>query len=410
MSDAPHRSADVGLVFSLALRLLTHSENRFARFVTWVSFIGLSLGVMILTVVVTVMNGFDHELKTRLLQSIPHVTIADVGLDDPIATVALNKSAVLGVHRYYRGLGAITASGEVHPVVVYAADRDGLVNMRELNDHMLGVGLAALAENSSGLVLGAPLARALGVNRGDVVLMMGVETEQDIVRPRMMKFEMIDAFFLGAEPDYNLVVLNLDYFPAGQWKKMGEVGLQLTLADPLLAGQIAGELSAEFPRSKLGSWETQYGELFQAVQLEKSMMFVLLLLVVAIAAFNIVAGQTMLVNDKRRSIAILRTMGCTQAVIRWVFLLQGGLISLFGTILGILAGLFVAQWINQILGFVESVSGMHLLDGSFFVEVPTLVSPFDLLVIGLMSAGLCLLSAWAPARRAAELDPVVNLH
>ncbi|NOX49669.1 MAG: FtsX-like permease family protein [Gammaproteobacteria bacterium] len=410
MSDVPPRHADVGLVLSLALRLLTHSENRFARFVTWVSFIGLGLGVMILTVVVTVMNGFDHELKTRLLQSIPHVTIADVGLDDPVAAVALNKSGVLGVHRYYRGLGAITALGEVHPVVLYAADRDGLVNMRELNDHMLGVGLAALAENSSGLVLGAPLARALRVNRGDVVLMMGVETDEDIVRPRMMKFEMIDAFFLGAEPDYNLVVLNLDHFPAGQWKKMGEVGLQLTLADPLLAGQVSGELSDEFPQLKLGSWETQYGELFQAVQLEKSMMFVLLLLVVAIAAFNIVAGQTMLVNDKRRSIAILRTMGCTQSVIRWVFLLQGGLISLFGTILGLLAGLFVAQWINQILSFVESVSGMHLLDGSFFVEVPTLVSPFDLLVIGLMSAGLCLLSAWAPARRAAELDPVVNLH
>ena len=133
-------------------------------------------------------------------------------------------------------------------------------------------------------------------------------------------------------------------------------------------------------------------------------------LVVAIASFNIIAGQTMVVNDKRASIAILRTMGCTESLIRRVFLLQGVCIGLAGTLIGLVLGLACAFNINDILLGLQRVSGMHLLDGSFFVEVPVLVLPMDLLVIALMSCGLCLLSAWFPARRAALMDPVLALH
>ena len=140
------------------------------------------------------------------------------------------------------------------------------------------------------------------------------------------------------------------------------------------------------------------------------MMFVLLLLVVAIASFNIVAGQSMLVSDKRRNIAILRTMGCRQSTIRNVFLLQGIGISSVGTTLGLVLGVVASANVNQILALGEQLTGMHLLDGSFFVEVPVKVLFSDLVLIAVMSISLCLLASWIPARRAAQMDPVPSLH
>jgi len=399
-----------GLTGTLALRLLIHGENRFARFVTWVSFFGLTLGVMVLTVVVTVMNGFDYELKQRLLRSIPHITVPGAAADDPIAEFATGMAGVQSVHEYFQGLGAISAAGEVYPLSLYAARAAGLRALTALAESTRDSGLQRLGENPNGVLLGAPLVRLLGLVEGDPVLIMSVAADQGVVKPRMLKFELVGTFELGAEPDYNLAILNLERLGASHWRSMGETGLQLQLQEPLRARQLRTRLESAFRHREVSSWESAYGELFSAVQLEKSMMFLLLLLVVAIASFNIVAGQTMLVNDKRHSIAILRTMGARQSLVRNVFLLQGAGISVMGTALGLCLGLLAADNINQILDFIEQVTGMHLLDGSFFVQVPIRVLPGDLVVISLLSAGLCLLSSWVPARRAAQLDPVANLH
>ena len=191
---------------------------------------------------------------------------------------------------------------------------------------------------------------------------------------------------------------------------MGDVGVQVQLATPMEAGSLLAGLSKQLPDEQFASWETTFGELFQAVQLEKSMMFVLLLLVVAVAAFNIVAGQTMLVDDKRQNIAILRTMGATQKLIKQVFFLQGVTVSVTGTALGLLFGISASFYVNEIMSGIEAITGMHLLDGSFFVEIPVLVESVDLMIISVMALAICLLAAYLPAKRAAELDPVHNLH
>ena len=191
---------------------------------------------------------------------------------------------------------------------------------------------------------------------------------------------------------------------------MGDVGVQLQLAEPMSAAALLSKLQTQLPDEEFASWETTFGELFQAVQLEKSMMFVLLLLVVTVAAFNIVAGQTMLVEDKRQNIAILRTMGATQGLIRQTFFLQGAIVSISGTTIGLALGISASLYVNEIMLGIEAVTGMHLLDGSFFVEIPVLVQWVDLIVIGAMALAICLLAAFLPARSAAELDPVRNLH
>jgi len=398
------------LAFALAARMLTHSENKFARFVTWVSFIGLALGVMVLTVVINVMNGFDGELKSRLLRSIPHVTIADATVQDPVFAAAQQIEGVVSVHPYFQGLGAISVGAQVQPVSLYGVDETGLESLSYLADTMRQGSLSDLAKDANAVILGAPLARYLSLAIGDPVVVMVMETRADSVAPKLLRFTLVGTFELGAEPDYSLAIVNLQRQSSGGWQALGTRGLQVQLDNPLDAPQVAAELMASVRGLAVDSWVSEYGELFDAVQLEKSMMFLLLLLVVAIASFNIIAGQTMMVNDKRASIAILRTMGAKESLIRQIFLLQGVCVGLLGTFIGLFFGLLAAFNINGILRVMESVTGRHLLDGSFFVEVPVLVIPGDLALIAIMSCSLCLLSAWFPARRASLLDPVEALH
>ena len=405
--------ADAGgshLAWSLARRLLTHGENRFARFVTWVSFIGLTLGVMVLTVVITVMNGFDGELKTRLLRAIPHITMAGADVGDPAYRVAQQQPGVASVHTYFQGLGAISVGSQVQPISLYGVGDEGLAVLDYIAEHMNDGHLENLRGNPVGMLLGAPLARYLGLQVGDSLLVLAVENRNESVAPRLLRFTLVGTFELGAEPDYSLAVVNLARLSRADWQQLGDYGLQVQLRDPMHAPRLSARLDAQLPGQPIDGWDSTYGELFAAVRLEKSMMFVLLLLVVAIASFNIIAGQTMIVNDKRASIAILRTMGGKAALIRRVFLLQGIGIGVTGTILGVALGLLCAFNINAILQALQRFTGMHLLDGSFFVEVPVLVLPGDLLIIAVMSCGLCLLSSWFPARRAAQLDPVEGLH
>jgi lipoprotein-releasing system permease protein len=394
------------LALHLANRLLFHSSNAFARFVTWVSFIGLILGVTILTVVVSVMNGFDHELRTRLLSTIPHVTIDADNLNAQLAE-QVPKGA--SVSRYFQGLGALNSRGRVYPMTLYGIDPDA-ENQQSLIDGLSPEVILRLKRNPNGIVMGAPLVRMLRVEQGDAVRLMTVDVSTTAVQPRILNFALEGEFSFGAETDYSLVVINLNKFASEQWRAMGDLGLQIQLPDPMLAGQLVERLQASSDGIAIASWETRYGELFQAVQLEKSMMFVLLLLVVAIAAFNIIAGQSMLVEDKRQNIAILRTMGAKPRLIRQLFFFQGAIVSLSGTTLGLVLGLCSSIFVNDIMAGIEFVSGMHLLDGSFFVEIPVRVQLVDLLVISALTLSICLAAALLPAQRAARLDPVAGLH
>ena len=394
----------------IALRYLQTRRRQFAAFITWVSVAGLGLGVMVLTVVVSVMNGFDAELKDRILGTVPHVIVESLTIDDPQVRASIANSEVADAFDFFMGAGMVTRNGAVNPVTIYAIDGAGASGLSEIGSNMQFGTLDDLFAVPRGIVLGAPLASHLGLLPGDSVAVIISEPSASGVQPRINRFELVGTYEVGAVVDYSVVVVAMQSLDVSDLEQIGTKGVRLTLADPMRAPGFAAELAATHPAWQVQSWSDSFGELFQAVRLEKMMMFLILLMVVAVAAFSIVSGQMMVVSDKRSDIAILRTMGASAATILRVFLLQGVLISGVGIGVGLVLGIFFAYYIAGVIAAVEDWFGFRFLAGTYFVEVPSVIKLIDLLVIVGMSWSLCLASAWLPAHRAALMNPLEGLH
>lgn len=398
------------VAWSLALRYLKTRRKQFAAFITWVSLVGLTLGVLVLTVVLSVMNGFDRELKTRILGNVPHILLPGLQLTDPRMPEIVAQEAVQSAYEFFLGAGMLTRSGAVNPVAVYGIDPKDESALVGIRNSMVHGSLGDLSDAGRGMVIGAPLASRLRLLPGDTVALVVSEPGPAGLQPHIQPFQLQGTFEIGAELDYGLVIMDQQDFPLADLDRAGKIGVRLTLSDPLLAESVARNLAARFPELVIESWSESYGELFQAVRLEKLMMFLILLMVVAVAAFNIVSGQMMVVADKGSDIAILRTMGARARTIRQAFLLQGVLISGIGISLGLALGVLVAYQITSIVAWMKDWFGFGLLDGTYFVEVPVEVLGSDLWLIAGLSGVLCLISAWLPARRAALLNPIDGLH
>ena len=399
----------------MAARLIIRGGRGFSRFVSWVSVIGLTLGVMSLTAVMAVMNGFDQELKQRLLGSVPHITMTNARSTERLLEFAQADPRIRQMAPYFQGFGVITQSGRSQPVTAVALTSAGFKAQPQLVNAMSEGALGSLGDVPNGVLMGKPLARALAVVPGDDLSLLLAVPRRESLGSTLLRLKIVGTFELGADPDYSLLLMNLDAKPMDDWQALGQTGLRLQLHDALAAQSVVDDLA---PAAKLfagqsevavSSWIDEYGDLFQAVALEKTLMGTLLLLVIAIAGFNIVAGQIMMVNDKRADIAILRTMGADQALVRNVFLLQGSLVGLVGTTIGLAVGVLVAQQVNEIVDALEWLSGRHLLEGSYFVTVPSQIHGSDLLLTGLAAGGLAVWAAWLPAHRASQMNPLENL-
>ena len=399
-----------GLIARMAGRMLLHGANGFARFVTWVSLIGLVLGVGILTLVVNVMNGFDHELRQRLLGSIPHVSIAQTPLSPPLQAELGSDPQIQTISKYYQGFGMVAAGARTQPVSIIGFAGEELASMETIGSVMQRGELSNLQSTADALIMGEPLARYQGLSLGDPVMIGVTVTRGDSVTLRWLRLNLVGTFEMGAETDYSLVLVNLDGHTDDYWRELGQVGTRVMLDSPMQAGDYGRRLRELQPAVAVETWEEVYGELFQAVQMEKTMMFVLLLLVVAIAGFNIIAGQSMMVHDKRAQIAMLRTLGADRRFVLSLFLSQGAVVAVFGTFAGIGLGMLLTVFVNEVVDILGAISGQHLLDGSYFVSVPAQIVSLDVLTIALLSAGIALLSAWLPARRASLLSPAQFLH
>ena len=385
----------------IALRYLFRRNNIYAALINWVSLLGLVLGVTILTVVTSVMNGFDQEIKGRLLGVVPHAFIGRSVLSDTETQALFQMPAVTGVERLYRGEAMLSRPGVTQAMEIYGIQPG--IGGGFIANSMVSGSLSLL--KGAGIALGEPLVTLMGLSLGDPVILVFPAPTGSGVIPSVQRFQLVATFAVGADPDYQLAIVDIARVETLGLANAGVSGWRVTLADPLSVS--SWSLPFEAP---LHTWADRFGELFRAIKIEKGIMFALLILVVGIAAFNMLSGQALLVNDKRGDIAILSTMGAQRSAIISIFLVQGLLISSVGIALGLILGATIASYADAIVVMLEAATGTNMIGGTYFSTVPSETSSSDLVVISLLSFGLCIAAVVRPTILAARANPALELH
>jgi lipoprotein-releasing system permease protein len=396
--------------FWFARRYLISRRNPHASFINWVSFAGLVLGVMILTVVVSIMNGFDRELKTRLLGAVPHAFLIPPDYD---STYPGPLDGVISVTKFFQGQAMLSRHGTANALRIYATDAAGINGLDLVAQRVVQGSITDLFEShrGGGIVLGEPLARSMGIEIGDPVVLVIATPITGGIRPRVERFQLRATFELGAQLDYSLAVVGLRDVEARGLASSGLFGWRLQYDDPLHVPEVSQKLESSLPSGwSLQTWRDMFGGLFRAVRLEKSLMFISLTLVVAIAAFNIVSGQVMLVNDKRGDTAMLTTMGAPKRLLVEVFLYQGFAVAVLGTAVGLIAGVLIALNASSVISVLEGLMGMNILYGTPYNGIPSDILLSDLAIIAGLSLGLCFLAVLRPALKAVDENPAQALH
>lgn len=390
----------------IARRYLLARSHGYATFINWVSFVGLVLGVMILTVVLGIMNGFDREMTGRILSAVPH-GFFDYDGDPPVADLEAVEG-VSGVVRLFQGEVMATRHGRVAFIGLVAVDEEGARAMPRV---LSGQALENLVATPGSIVLGATLARDLRLGVGDAVRLLVPVPSTVGVEPRIELFTVAGTFELRAQPDAALGVVRRQDIVDRGLAHAGLDGWRLQFTDPLDAPRLADRIRAVLgPGTDIRFWTDDYGELFRAIRIEKAIMFALLALIVAIASLNIVSGQAMLVNDKRGDIAMLSTMGASRRLLVGVFFLQGFSVAALGVAAGLAVGIGIAANANAVVSFFEGLVGASLIDGTYFDQVHSHLVIADLVAIVGVSLGLSLAAVLRPAFKAVAENPAEALH
>ena len=387
----------------------SRSGNGFLSFISKVSLFGLALGVLALTVVVSVMNGFDTQLKYRILGAVPHLVV-DIQDHPEMTEYILDLPAVVASAPFQQRQGMVIGQSSTRLVAVYGVDSttDGQVSI--INQHIVRGALTDLQPGTNRAIIGRPLGYQLGLRQGDEFTLVIPEPSKtgNSISPKLARIHVAGFFELDSELDYELILLTL----ADLQEISGDHAAQLrvTLSDVFQAPRISQQITLKYPGQGVLDWTTDYGDFFKTVKMEKVMMFLLLAMIVAIAAFNIVSGLSMMVKEKSSDIAVLRTLGLSSRQVMLVFMIHGSLVGVAGVVVGVLLGVPLAYHIPEVVGFFESLFGGRVLAGTYFSQVPTDVRWFDIGVIVLVSVVITVTATLYPAYRASRLQPAQILR
>ncbi|OZB36465.1 MAG: ABC transporter permease [Halothiobacillus sp. 14-56-357] len=405
----------IGLRYTRAKR-----RNRFVSFISATSIIGITLGVTALIVVISVMNGFQDELRHRILGMTAHATISENGqaLQDwrSLAQKVQNEPDVVASAPYVQAEAMLSAQPNVSGAIIRGIEPKYENDVTDIGKHMVAGSLSDLKPGGFGIVLGEALAQSLGVAVGDKLMLI---TANVAVTPvggllRQRQFTVVGIFKVGMY-EYDRGSAFIDLKDAQALFRMGDgvTGLRLKLDDMFRAPWVARDLNL-----KLGNpyWTTDWtqanGNFFRAVQTERTVMFIILSLIVAVAAFNIVSTLVMVVTDKRGDIAILRTLGASPGSIMRIFLISGTVIGLIGTLIGVGFGVLIASNVETIVPWIEHLTGTQFMpaDVYYISEVPSRLDWNDVWHVGLMAFGLSFLATIYPAWSASRVQPAEALR
>jgi len=394
-------------------------RNGFISFISALSVAGIGLGVAALIVVLSVMNGFQKEVRDRMLSVLSHIEViaTDRPMTDWAAVVAQARKdpKILAGAPYVSGQAMLTRNDSVRGVLVRGIDPALEPAVADLGPQLAAGRLDALVPGEFGIAIGRVLSRQLGIERGDRVALIapqGTVTPAGVV-PRVRQFTVVAIFESGHyEYDSTLVLTALED-AARLFRVEGVSGVRLRTSDMQQAPQIAADLMRRLdPSLYARDWSRENRNWFAAVQIEKRMMFIILTLIIAVAAFNLVSMLVMTVTDKQSDIAILRTLGAAPRSIMAIFVVQGAMVGLLGTLLGVTLGVALALNVGPVMAAIERAFGFQVLpQGVYFINyLPSDLHWADVLVIGLTSCVLALAATIYPSLRAAGVKPAEALR
>ncbi len=402
-------------------RYLRSTHHRgFVSFVAFMSTAGLMLGVAVLIVVLSVMNGFERELRSRILSVTSHATL--IGLEGTLSdwqgirSLALKSPGVQHAVPYVEAQAMIANGSRVLGSAVRGIDPELEREATGLAQHLRDTRIEDLKAGSWSIILGTTLASELGVARGDEIVVIvpeGSATPEGVV-PRMRRVTVIGTFDSGMyEFDRGLALMHIN--DAARLYRMGGdvTGVRLALDDPERAPEVVRELALALGGGYyVSDWTRNHANFFQSIELTKGMMFVILLIIVGVAAFNIVSTLVMIVKEKQGDIALLRTLGATPADILRTFAVQGVLIGLAGTIAGAALGIVLAENVESIVRGIESLFGVQFMDAKvyFMTDLPAYVEWSDVARVCGVAFALCALATLYPAWRASRTQPAEALR
>ena len=404
----------IGLRYTRAKR-----RNRFISFISLISMAGIALGVMVLIVVLSVMNGFQTEVRTRILGVASHLQITGAGgeLADwtSVTRMAEEHPRVVAAAPFVQAQGMLSSDRAARGVAVRGVLPQAEDKVADFAKHMVQGSVEALRPGEFGIVLGADLARSLGVLPGDKIALIapqGIVTPAGVV-PRLKQFTVAGTFDVGFnEADSGLALIHLEDAQKLYQLEERVSGVRLKLHDLFEAGRVGRELMAKLPRLYAFDWTSSHPNLFRAVQIEKRMMFIILTLIIAVATFNVVSTLVMLVTDKQADIAILRTLGAAPGSILRIFVVQGAVIGVLGTLLGVVGGVLLALNVETVVPALETALGFKFLSKEVYLipDLPSEVHLEDVAGIALISLVLAFLATLYPSWRASKVNPAEALR
>lgn len=405
----------------IALRYLrSKNKNRFISFISIISATGIALAVAVLIVVLSVMNGFEHEVRSKILKVVSHGAITGwTGrLDDwrDIRDIVEAHPETSSAAEFVSGQGMLVGPDSVKGVEIRGLHPPAELHTSGLADLMVEGRMESLEPGAYRIILGRDLADLLGVSLGEKLVLMisrGTITPAGMV-PRMRRFEVSGIFDAGMyEYDRGLVLMNLE--DAARLYQLGDAvtGVRIAVNDPMRAPQTVRQIARSLDRDVfITDWTRQHANFFRSIQLTKSIIFIILLLVVAVAAFNIVSTLVMVVREKRGEIAILRTLGASPTEVLGIFMAQGGLIGIIGTVIGVALGILVSLNLAWIVALLERLLGFRFLapDVYFISDFPSQLLPGDVIQVAIIALLLGFISTIYPAWRGAAMAPAEALR
>jgi lipoprotein-releasing system permease protein len=405
----------VGLRYTRAKR-----RTHFISFISFISMIGIALGIWALITVMSVMNGFEKEVRARILGAAAHIQIlgGDAGLAnwEAVAERARKHPEVVGAAPFIQAQGLLSTGSSVRGVFVRGILPELEAQVAEFGQHMVSGNLAALRPGEFGLVIGIGVARALSLHVGDRVTLIspqGQVTPAGLM-PRLKQFTVVGVFSVDHnEFDSALALARMEDAQVLYRMEGAASGVRIKVRDVDGAPRIGRELAREVPREAfVTDWTQQNVNYFRAIQIEKRMMFIILTLIIAVAAFNLVSTLVMAVTDKQPDIAILRTLGASPRSIMGIFMVQGVIVGLIGTLIGVVTGIFTALNIDVVVPAIERVFNFQILSREvyYITELPSDLHWRDVIWVATVSLALSLVATLYPSWRASRVNPAEALR